>query len=272
MFYHQKTMAVLPFAQISVLLILLLCHGWVLAADDYRIGGGDTVTVEVYDQPDLSTVSRVSEDDGIISYPLLGKVKLSGLTQAEAGAHIASLLKSGGFIKYPQVTVAVKEFVSQTIPVMGQVARPGEYALEGESRVVDLIAQAGGVSPDAADIIILVKMHNSVQERHEIDLLKFYAGDMSQNVKVSEGDFILVPKMDTFYIHGEVKRPGSYRLERGMTAMQALSVGGGLSDRGSLKGMRVTRTESDGTSSEIGVGLTDKLQPNDVLYVKERLF
>jgi polysaccharide export outer membrane protein len=81
---------------------------------------------------------------------------------------------------------------------------------------------------------------------------------MTQNIKVSRGEFILVPKMDVFYVHGEVKRPGKYRLQRGMTAMQALSVGGGLTARGSLKG--------------IGVDLTDKLKPDDVLYVKERLF
>jgi polysaccharide export outer membrane protein len=95
---------------------------------------------------------------------------------------------------------------------------------------------------------------------------------MSQNIKVSEGDFVLVPKMDTFYVHGEVSRPGVYRLERGMTVMQALSVGGGITGRGSLKGMKVTRKLPDGTTKEIKLELTDELQPDDVLYVKERLF
>ena len=122
------------------------------------------------------------------------------------------------------------------------------------------------------DLIIVVKKEGNTTRKHKIDLLRFYAGDMSQNIKVSRGDFILVPKMDTYYIHGEVKRPGVYRLERGMTVMQAVSVGGGVSARGSLRGIKVTREQADGTTSEISVEMTDKIQPNDVLYVKERLF
>jgi len=255
-----------------LLLIVVVLLSPLQAAEEYRLGGGDTVTIQVYEQPDLSTVTRISQDDGTITYPLLGVVALVGLTPAEAGQKIARLLKEGGYVKFPEVTVAVKEFVSQKIPVMGQVSKPGEYVLQGESRVVDLIAQAGGLKTDAADTIIVVKNENGKAVKHKIDLLRFYAGDMDQNIEVAEGDFILVPKMDTFYIHGEVKRPGSYRLERGMTAMQALSVGGGLTERGSLSGMKVTLLKADGKTEEVKVELTDLLKPNDVLYVKERLF
>jgi polysaccharide export outer membrane protein len=255
-----------------VLLSALLSQSAVLAAGDYRIGGGDTVNIVVYGQPDLSVERRISQDDETIIYPLLGEVAIGGLTAEAAGQKIARLLKEGGFIKNPEVAVKVEKFSSQTIPVMGQVGKPGEYILEGESRVIDLVAQAGGVKPDAADIIFVVKNENGKSVKHEIDLLQFYAGDMSQNVRVNNGDFILVPKMDAFYIHGEVKRPGSYRLERGMTVMQAVSISGGVSARGSLKGMKVTRQKEDGTPEEIKLELNDKLQPNDVLYVKERLF
>lgn len=118
----------------------------------------------------------------------------------------------------------------------------------------------------------MVKKEGGKTIKYEIDLLSFYAGDMSKNIKVSRGDLVLVPKMDTFYIHGEVKSPGSYRLERGMTMMQALSVAGGITGRGSLKGIKVTRSEGDGLTKEVRVELTDALQPNDVVYVKERLF
>ena len=254
------------------LLLAMVLLSPLQAAEEYRLGGGDTVTIQVYEQPDLSTVTRISQDDGTVTYPLLGVVALGGLTPAEAGQKIARLLKEGGYVKFPEVTVAVKEFLSQKIPIMGQVSKPGEYVLQGESRVVDLIAQAGGLKTDAADTIIVVKNEKGKPVKHKIDLLRFYAGDMDQNIKVAEGDFILVPKMDTFYIHGEVKRPGSYRLERGMTAMQALSVGGGLTERGSLSGMKVTRLKADGKTEEVKVKLTDHLKPNDVLYVKERLF
>lgn len=240
--------------------------------EGYRLGGGDTVTITVYEQPDLSTETQISQEDGTISYPLLGIVELGGLTQEAAGQKIAKLLKDRGFLKDPQVNLTVKEFLSQQIPVLGQVHKPGDYALKGENRVIDLLAQAGGIKDDASDIIVVVKDENGKKTRHQIDLLQFYAGDMSQNIKVSHGDFILVPKMDSFYIHGEVKRPGSYRLERDMTVMQALSVGGGLSDRGSMKGIKVTRRNADGKTEKIELELTDVLQPNDVLYVKERFF
>ena len=256
----------------AAVLLIALSSSLAIAAEDYILGEGDTVNINVYQQPDLATVARISQDDGTITFPLLGEVAIAGLSPEEAGRKIERMLKDGGFLKVPQVTLSVKEFFSQKIPVMGRVKNPGEYSLKGESRVVDLITQAGGLQSDASDIIIVVKNEGGESVKHEIDLLQFYAGDMTQNIKVARGDFILVPKMETFYIHGEVKRPGMYRLERGMTAMQALSVGGGVTGRGSLKGMKVTRRKLDGKTEKIDIGLTDPILPNDVLYVKERLF
>lgn len=245
---------------------------YVFAQEDYLLGGGDTISITVYEQPDLTTNARISQDDGSITFPLLGEVIIAGLSPEQAGQKIAKLLREGGFIRKPQVSLTVKTFQSQKVPVMGEVRKPGEYSLMGESRVIDLITQAGGLKDDAADLIIVVKKEGNATRKHKIDLLRFYAGDMSQNIKVSRGDFILVPKMDTFYIHGEVKRPGVYRLERGMTVMQAVSVGGGVSARGSLRGIKATREQADGTTREVSVEMTDKVQPNDVLYLKERLF
>ena len=242
------------------------------AVEDYLLGGGDKVNITVYQQPDLTTVARISQDDGTITFPLIGEVAISGLTPEAAALKIARLLKEGGFIKKPGVSLTVQDFQSQKVPVMGRVNQPGEYALRGESRVIDMITQAGGLKEDAADVIVVVKESAGKTIKNEVDLLKFYEGDMGQNIKVTEGDFILVPKMDTFYVHGEVSRPGMYRLERGMTVMQALSVGGGITGRGSLKGMKVTRRLQNGTTNKIKLELTDELQPDDVLYVKERLF
>ncbi len=254
-------------------LVFLAAHvGVTNAAEEYLLGGGDTVQIMVYEQPDLSIEARLSQDNATIAYPLLGEVALGELTPAQAGRKIARLLKNGGFLKAPQVTVTVKDYLSKQIPIMGLVNQPGEYALRDEARVVDMIAQAGGLKEDAADVIVVMKKQGGKSVKHEIDLMRFYAGDMDQNIKISQGDLIMVPKMDTFFIQGEVNRPGMYRLERGMTAMQALSIGGGVNDRGSMKGLKVTRTLPDGSTNKINIELTDQLQPNDVLYVKERLF
>jgi polysaccharide export outer membrane protein len=254
------------------LLLVSLNTSFISAAEDYLLGGGDTVHITVYEQPDLTTTARISQDDGTITFPLLGEVTVAGLSPEAAGSKLAKLLKDGGFIKHPQVALTVKEFASQKIPVMGQVNRPGEYPLKGESRVIDLISQAGGLKDDAADVITVVKKQGEKSVKHRIDLLRFYGGEMSENIEVSEGDFILVPKMDKFYIQGEINRPGMYRLERDMTVMQAISVGGGINGRGSMSGMKVTRHKADGSTQKIGVDLTDRLQPNDVLTIKERLF
>ena len=255
-----------------IIFIATIFSSFAGAGEDYLLGGGDTVSITVYQQPDLATVARISQDDGTITLPLIGEVAISGMTPEAAARKISSLFKNGGYIKKPQVGLTVKEFQSQKIPVMGQVNKPGEYALRGESRVIDMISQAGGLKSDAADVIVVVKEQEGKTIKHEVDLLRFYAGDMEQNIKVSEGDFVLIPKMNTFYIHGEVKQPGMYRLERDMTAVQALSVGGGITGRGSLKDIKVTRRLSDGKTEKMEVELNDELQPDDVLYVKERLF
>lgn len=258
--------------QLYILMLASVMSFPAFADDDYLIGGGDSVSITVYEQPDLTTTVRISQDDGTITFPLLGEVAIAGLSPEDAGRKIEKLLREGGYIRRPQVSLKVQEFRSQKIPVMGQVNKPGEYLQKGESRVADLITQAGGLQEDAADIIVVVKSENGKSVRREIDVLRFYQGDMSQNIKVSAGDFVLVPKMNTFYIHGEVNGPGSYRLKRDMNVMQAVSVGGGITGRGSLKGIKVTRRMPDGSTEEVGVELTDKLQPDDVVYVKERLF
>jgi polysaccharide export outer membrane protein len=261
------------FGTLWLVLFLLAIHSsHADAAEDYILGGGDIVSITVYQQPDLTTDARISQDDGTITFPLIGEVVISGLTPEAAAKKISRLLKDGGFIIRPEVALTVKEFQSQKIPIMGRVNQPGEYALKGESRVIEMITQAGGLKEDAADVIVVVKENSGETTKHEVDLLRFYAGDMSQNIKVSQGDFILVPKMDTFYIHGEIKQPGMYRLERGMTMMQAISVGGGISGRGSMKDIKVTRRLPDGATEKVELELIDELRPDDVVYIKERLF
>lgn len=272
--YQKNTLARDQFTSIYLVLlfILVINSSLAYAAGEYLLGDGDTVAITVYGHSDLTVVARISPV-GTIPYPLLQEVAIGGLTPEAAGRKIASKLEGEGFIKSPQVALAVKGYASQQIHILGQINSPGNYPLEGKSSVVDLIATAGGVTDDAADVIFVVKNDTDGNPvRHEIDLLRFYDGDMTQNIQVTGGDTILVPKMDTFFIHGEVKRSGEYRLEKGMTVVQALSVGGGLSDRGSLKGMKVTRQLPDGKTEKIKVQLDDTLEPNDVLYVKERLF
>ena len=272
--YQENTLGRHRFSHIYLvwLFILSINTSLAYAVGEYLLGDGDMVSISVYGHPDLTLEAKISPR-GSIPYPLLEKVTIGGLTPEAAGQKIAKRLKDEGFIKSPQVALSVKGYTSQMIHILGKINNPGNYPLEGINTVVDLIARAGGVKEDAADVIFVVR--NSADGKpvkHEIDLLRFYSGDMTQNITVTKGDNIFVPKMDTFYIHGEVKRSGEYRLLRGMTVVQALSIGGGVSNRGSLKRIEVTRRLADGKTEEIDVELTDTLEPNDVLYVKERFF
>ena len=272
--YRQNTLVRDRFSSICLvwLLIFSMNSSLAYAAGEYLLGDGDTVKITVYGYPDLTLAARISPK-GTIPYPLLEVVTIGGLTPEAAGRKIARLLKDGKFINSPQVSLSVKDYTSQQIHILGQIANPGNYPLEGKSTVVDMIARAGGVTDAAADEIYVVEnAAGGKPVRHAIDLLRFYDGDMTQNIQVTRGDTILVPKMNTFYIHGEVKRSGEYRLEKGMTVVQALSIAGGVSGRGSLKRIKVTRRLADGKTEKIDVDLTDNLKPDDVLYVKERFF
>lgn len=241
------------------------------AVQEYKLGPGDTIKITVYEQPDLTTVARISES-GNITFPLLGEVNVAGLTTAEVENKIAKLLRVGQFIKQPQVSVNIQTYLSQQVVILGEVNKPGKYSIEGASVVSDLLAQAGGRTQEAADVIFVIKKDGKGIKKYQVNVADFYVGDMSQNIEVSNGDMILVPHMDVFYIYGEVNRAGVFRLEKDMTVMQALALAGGLTGRGTDSGIKVNRRDNKGKLQELEVKLTDLLRPDDVIYVKERLF
>lgn len=236
---------------------------------DYRLGSGDVIKISVYEYPDLTTEIRVSET-GNVSFPMLGEVSLGGKTVAEAERLITQRLNDGDYIKGPQVTLVVTQFVSQKVNVLGLVNKPGIYSLEVSSHVIDLLALAGGVMevPPAADFATLLHSNGT---KVTIDLNALLAGDRTQNHAVTNGDVIVVPRAPMFYIYGEVQRPGSYKLEKNMSIAQAISAGGGLTAKGSetWPAPIVKRRDAEGKEQEIDVEGVSLLQADDVLYVKE---
>lgn len=239
----------------------------------YLLGTGDMVRVTVFQQPDMTTETRVSEA-GTITFPLIGAVSVGGATVKQAEERIASLLRSRGFVKDPQVNVTLIQFKSRQISVLGHVNRAGRYALEdGTYYVTDAIALAGGAAPDAADSVTLVRQRDGKAITLEIDIPALFRSNGAMvNPEVIGGDTIFVDRFQYFYIYGEVQRPGVYRLEKGMTLMQALSVGGGLTLRASKKDIQVNRRGRDGKVMTFTSQLNDPLLPDDVVYVKESLF
>lgn len=242
-------------------------------AQEYRLGPGDGVKISVFQNPDLGLETRVS-DTGAISYPLVGSVQIGGLTVAAAERAIADGLKKGGFVLQPQVTLVIQQVRGAQVAVLGQVARPGRYPLESTAmKVTDVLALAGGTAPQGADRVILTGVRNGRRVRAEIDVADlFVAWTPEKDVPVMAGDTLYVQRAPQFYVYGEVQRAGAYRVERQMTVLQALSLGGGLSPRGTERGIRIHRRGEDGSVRVTNPQLNDPVQPDDVIVVREALF
>lgn len=256
---------------ISILLAGALVTS-VSIANAVPLGAGDVVKISVYGSPDLNLETRVAES-GKITFPLVGDVDVGGLEPAIAERKIAKLLANGGYIKQPQVNLMVVAMQSQQISVLGNVLRPGRYPMEGRRSLLDVLALAGGISPDGADVAMVVRTRNGTPVKEQINIPDMMrSADLSQNSELNGGDVVYVERAPKFYIYGEVQRPGVYRLEPQMTIVQALSTGGGLSPRGTERGMRIKRRDQNGVLVEVDAHQDDILRPDDVVYVKESLF
>ena len=242
-------------------------------AAEYRLGSGDVVRINVYQNPDLMLETRVTEA-GIVSYPLLGAIRLGGLSVTEAEKLIADGLRNGNFVKQPQVTLVVLQVRGNQASVLGQVNRPGRYPIEvADMRLTDLLAMAGGAAGNGSDLVVVTGTRNGQPFRTEIDLPMVFAdGGKSKDILVLNGDTVWVDRQPLVYIYGEVQRPGPMRVERGMTLMQSLATGGGLTLRGTQKGIRIHRKAADGKVQVLEPTLDDKVQDGDVVYVRESLF
>lgn len=242
-------------------------------ATDYPLGAGDAIRIQVFQNPDLTIETRVSEN-GSITYPLIGAVQLGGLSIAVAEKKIADALQTGGFIQNPQVNIVLMQIRGNQVSVLGQVNRPGRFPLEtANTRLSDMLANAGGATAGGDDIAIVVGTRNGKQFRKQIDIPSIFLDDKLQdNIVLQGGDSIYVHRASVFYIYGEVQRPGAFRVERDMTIMQALAQGGGPTARGSEKRLRLHRRAADGSIQLIEPQLTDPVLPNDVIYVKESIF
>ncbi|MEW6353098.1 MAG: polysaccharide export protein EpsE [Pseudomonadota bacterium] len=252
---------------------LMLAVAPTYAVDEYKLGPGDIVKITVYEHPDMTTETQLT-GAGNVTFPLLGEVTVGGLSRSAAEAKLATLLKQGGYVEQPQVNISIMEYRSQQVSVLGQVSKPGKYPIDGPgAAVLDLISLAGGVGENGADYVTLIKHEGGKTVKYDIDLADlFHSASLKNNIQVSDGDIIYIPRAPVFYIYGEVQRSGAYRLERNMTVMQALSMGGGLSERGTERGLKINRRGADGQQQTLQVGLTDALQADDVVYVKESLF
>jgi polysaccharide export outer membrane protein len=237
------------------------------------LGMGDMVRITVFRNPDLTTEAKVSER-GTILFPLIGEVPVVGMTPAQAGARIAKQLQDGRFVVNPEVSVSLYQVNSRQVSVLGNVNKPGRYPLDSQNvKLTDFLAVAGGIAAPGSDRVTIISTQDGRTTKKDIDLAAMFRnGDVSQNVQLHAGDTVFVEKAPMVYIYGEVQRAGAYRLEPHMTVMQVLALGGGVTPRGTERGIKIQRREQDGKVARIDARLTDPVQTDDVVYVHESLF
>ena len=242
-------------------------------AADYVLGPGDRVRVSVFQSPELSTETRLAEN-GNATLPLLGEVPLAGATVTEAEHRVAQGLLRARLVRAPQVTIEVTEIRAHQAAVLGFVVHPGRYPLESSAtHLSELMAQAGGTTPDAADLITVSGTRNGKPMRMTVDFRQLTTGaDREHDIVIRNNDIVYAPRAPQVYVYGEVQRPGTVRLEPGMRVLQALAAAGGLTLRGTQRGIRVSRPGPDGQLVQTTPGLQAVLQPEDVVYVPESLF
>ncbi len=249
------------------------------ADTDYVLGPEDEISIIVWDHPDLTRKTRINLE-GRISFPLIGELQVTGLTQLQLEKKLTEML-ADGYIVSPQVSVQVTDYRSQKIFVIGEVNSPGAYPLTKKTLLVEAIAMAGGVKPEADQEIMIVrpKKNHAVRgallpdeadpsELIKVRLRDVLEGERSQNIEVLNLDTIFIPKIKVFYVTGEVKRPGQYTFMKGMTVLQAVSTAGGFTEKASRKKVTVVR-EKDGKKQEVTLALEKPIEPGDTVVVPE---
>jgi polysaccharide export outer membrane protein len=222
------------------------------------IGPGDEVEVAVYGAPDLSEHTRVSAN-GNISMPLIGYVRIAGLSSSEAEEAIDAKLRQENIVKDPQVSVYVKEYTSSGISVAGEVAKPGFYSALGPHRLFDVLQAAGGPTDKAASEVTI--SHRDQKDVTTLHISKDPAEMATSNIDLQPGDTVVVPKAGIVYVLGEVTRPGGYVLNStgGITVLQVVAAAGGPTHVASAGKTRLLRRTENGFQEQ-GVDLKKLLR------------
>ncbi len=254
-----------------IVLLSLINTSAVYAQGEYRVGPGDVLNVEVFGEKDLSGNVTVSQD-GKIKNILLGDINVDGLTTAQIEGLLTKKLGKD-YLVNPMVTVSIKEYLSHKVYVLGDVEKPGTYALTTESRLLDILLKAGGPTSNAGDNVSILRRENGTLQHVKVDITRLFVdGDLSQNIVINDGDIIYVSreekgnitsrfyekKLNLFYVVGEVKSPGAYELHEGYSVLNAILQAGGFTDYSKKNGVMLVRYEN-------GVRKVYHLKMGDVL-------
>ena len=260
----------------------------------YVIGVRDVLEISVFSQSDLSGRYTV-EGDGAFSFPLIGRVVAAGSTVGQLEETLRARLLDGYF-RNPRVTVAVAEYQSQQVFVMGEVRNPGAFPLRAETSLIEILALAG-LTPEASGIAVVVRAGDGAggpppgnggsgpppdsggsgpppiggADTVRVNLRDLEGGDLSRNIKLRDGDTVFIPRAEVVYVFGEVRDPGSYPIQEGMTVLQALALAGGSTEFAALNRITIRRLV-DGERIKVRARLEDLVQPDDTIDVPVKFF
>ena len=246
---------------------------------DYLVGAGDLLKITVYGHPDLETQVRVG-GDGKITFPLIGEVEVAGLTSNGIERKIV-LLVEDGYIKNAHVTVFIAEYKSKKVTVLGEFSRPGIIKLTGEATLLEVISDAGGVTPDAGDLLYIKRKsidatdgENEVKDISvTVDLKRLLeGGDVDANVKVKDGDSIYVPRASFVFVSGEVSKPGAYKITKDLTVLKAITLAGGFTIKAWRGRTKIIHKNEDGSEVTVRAKMDDVVSPDDIILVPESFF
>lgn len=269
-----------------------MAHGQDAAEDAYHVGPGDVLEVEVFDDPDLSGLVTI-QHGGEIAFPLLGELKVEGMTVKEVQKTLTDLLGKD-YLVNPQVAVRVKEHRSQWVTLVGEVVRPGKYYLQGQKTLLDLLTEAGGFSAQASgevmvshsDAVLVAGRDGDAPDDETVRVFLSPEQPPAQqkqalSLRLRNGDIVTATSTQFFYVSGEVKHPGSYPITPGLSVLKAVSVAGGLSKFASKGKVEILRKLPNGETKRIKVDLGDieggkkpdvPLEAEDIIKVGKRVF
>jgi polysaccharide export outer membrane protein len=231
------------------------------------------VKVSVFDVPEMAQTIRVN-DMGDATLTLVGSLHLAGLTTDEAQASIAQKLKADNLLVDPEVSVFISEYSTQGVSVLGEVTKPGVYQVLGSRTLLDIISEAGGITPFAGSEATVKHVDGTTVT---VRLTKDAQASLSADVQLAPGDKVLIPRAGLVYVLGDVGRPGGFIMgnDGKMTLLQAVAMAGGINHTSSMNRSRLIRKGVSGYT-ETAVPLKKilegnradiQLQTEDILYI-----
>ncbi|MCF8056751.1 MAG: SLBB domain-containing protein [Desulfocapsa sp.] len=251
-----------------VVLTTLVITSYQSSANDYVVGPGDVLRITVFEHGNLSTVDRITEN-GFIVVPLLGEVKVGGLTVSKVSSNIASLL-ADGYLVNPMVRVFVEEFRSKSAVVLGHVNIPGLLELSGPTTLLQLLSKAGGLKEGSGDTATIKRKSNGDKKVILIDLVSlFEGGDLAKNISIHDGDTVFISKGGMCYVTGEVQAPGAYPCKDQPTVLKLIALAGGFTGKAAKSNVNIVRVVDGEKTILKNADLHQSLLTDDVIVVPE---